>query len=421
MAADLAWNYASLGVLAIGGIVINLVIAGGYGAAALGVFNQTYAIYVVASQLAVGGIHHSTLKHVAEHGGAGGGYGGIARAGLVLAALTGAVSAAIIALASAPLGQLLDSEQVATAILYIAPGLFLFALNKVNLAVLNGLRYMKMYAACQTLRFVAMVGFVVGAASYDAPVPVLSATFTFAEFLLALFLTPYVVLLDRKDGGGLSGWIRTHAGFGIRSALSGLLMETNVRVDVLMLGIFAGDALVGIYSLAAIVAEGFYNLLVVVRNNVNPVLVGWLRDRRYHEMTAFMRRTRRYIYPLAALAGAALIAAYPMALPFISIDAAFRDGWVPLIILIGGIVLYSGTLPFDGILLQMGRPETHTLFVAAVAATNIALNAGLIPLLGMNGAALATAASMLLGRVYIDFLLKRHLGFGLRGGGTGFQ
>ena len=64
---DLLWNYISLAFLSISGILINLIIAGRYGAETLGVFNQVYAVYIVVSQFSTGGIQYSALRHVAEH------------------------------------------------------------------------------------------------------------------------------------------------------------------------------------------------------------------------------------------------------------------------------------------------------------------------------------------------------------------
>ena len=55
----------SLVVLAASGILINLIIAAFRDAAALGAFNQAYAVYIVASQIAVFGLHYSVLRHAA--------------------------------------------------------------------------------------------------------------------------------------------------------------------------------------------------------------------------------------------------------------------------------------------------------------------------------------------------------------------
>jgi len=63
---DFSWNFLSLGILAISGILINFVILSFYSVDALGIFNQTYAIFVIASQFSVLGIHFSVLKRASK-------------------------------------------------------------------------------------------------------------------------------------------------------------------------------------------------------------------------------------------------------------------------------------------------------------------------------------------------------------------
>ena len=61
---DVIWNLASLAFLAVAGVGINLLIAATGGPDALGVFQQVFAVFVIASQLAVFGVHVSVLRSV---------------------------------------------------------------------------------------------------------------------------------------------------------------------------------------------------------------------------------------------------------------------------------------------------------------------------------------------------------------------
>ena len=54
---DLWFNAAAFGGSAVLGVLLNLFIVRYHDAAALGVFNQVYAVYILLSQLAVGGVH----------------------------------------------------------------------------------------------------------------------------------------------------------------------------------------------------------------------------------------------------------------------------------------------------------------------------------------------------------------------------
>ena len=64
-----------------------------------------------------------------------------------------------------------------------------------------------------------------------------------------------------------------HLSFGSRALFSGIFLEINSRVDILVLAYFLDDSSVGIYSCFAVIGEGIYNLFVVIKNNFSPKLV----------------------------------------------------------------------------------------------------------------------------------------------------
>ena len=63
----LIWNYGSLAIMSVSGLLFNFLIVLFYDAAALGIFNRTYAWYCVLSQITVCGVHMSVLKSTSEY------------------------------------------------------------------------------------------------------------------------------------------------------------------------------------------------------------------------------------------------------------------------------------------------------------------------------------------------------------------
>ena len=308
---DLLWNYGSLAVLAFSGILINLIIAGQYGAEALGIFNQVYAVYVMASQFAVGGLQYSALKHVAEGAGDRCRQGQAAWSGVCIVLVWAVPLAAMVYLLSGVIGAVMDSVAVGRAMGLAAPGLAFFALNKVLLGILNGLRHMREFAIGQALRYLLMIAYVLTAVFLGLPGYWLGATFTVAEVALTVFLVAMVVphVPLAREAFSLN-WLKTHAAFGFKGFLSGVILESNARVDVVMLGLFLSDRAVGIYSFASMLAEGFYNLLGVVRNNVNPILVQMLKEDRFVDIQAMVRQLQWYLYPTTAGLALLLVGLY---------------------------------------------------------------------------------------------------------------
>ncbi|MEK6644158.1 MAG: oligosaccharide flippase family protein [Planctomycetota bacterium] len=409
---DVVWVLGSLVVAGLGGVAVNTIIAARMGSSALGVFNQAFAFYIVLSQLAVGGLQYSVLHQVSrrqddlDHA---------SRAASSAMMLVGTVSLAVCLLAwlaRGVVGRLLSSPDVADAIGYMLPGLFAFSLNKLLLNVLSGLRHMRAYAVFQSLRFVLLLGSIAALVAMGRPGSHLTIALSVSELLLFVGLVAYIrlALFRFQFGGSLAAWYPTHISYGLRGFLSGVLHELNTRVDILILGFFRDDATVGIYSFAAILAEGFAQIPLALRTNVDPIIGGHLANQRKPDIEAFSRRLSQTFFPLMLAVGAAAVVVYPFALGWIRVDASFQASWVVFGILVAGISLNARYRPFMGILLQSGHPGSHTVLVAIVVLSNLILNVALVPAFGAPGSAVATGTAFLVEAALIAILARRMVG-----------
>ena len=407
---DTLWNLVSFGILGVSGFLLNIIIGSCYGAATLGVFNQVFALYIVLSQFAVFGVHYSVVKHVAQHSEDNATCDAIISSAIAVTALCAGVACAAGYALSNRVGAIF-SRDVAVGWIYVLPGLWCFALNKVLLGILNGKRFMRAFAVAQAMRYILFIVFLVCCVLLGVPGPALPLIISAGEMLLLIFLLVYVMKFHRPIWfGQWSGWARRHIDFGTRGFLSGTMTEINSRVDVLMLGHFATDKDVGIYSMASLIVEGLAQLAVVVKHNVNPILTQMIAQGRIENLREIVRRGVRIFYAVMAVIGILAIVLYPLAIRLLMRDSSFMDSWAPFAILMGGLILCSGYLPFNMILVQAGYPGTHTVLMSAVVLTNIVLNALLIPWLGISGAALATAVSFVLSAVYLKGLVRRKIG-----------
>ncbi len=409
--SGVTWNVASLAVLGFAGIALNVLIGRHFGAAALGVFNQVMGAYILFSMAAAGGINYSLLGAVAEAPAdrprvAGAVVGALLPTILLAAAVTAAFFAS-----GNWVADVLDSPGVAKGMRDAAPGLFFFALNKQLLAVVNGMQRMRAFAIYQALRYVLiLVGFVIlwsASCSGDE----LSLVWTIAEGTLFVVLAVEVGLqVSWRQAVDVVNWSRVHLIFGSRSVLSAMLLELNAKIDIWMLGLWLGDASVGVYSLAANLAEGFYQLIVVLQNNFNPVLASLSARGSSAELHALIAKARRWIVP--SFAGLALVSAalYPWTLPLLAEGPEFADSWLPFAILVGSIGALAAWLPFGSLLLMAKRPAWNSLLMALVVGVNVGANALLIPRFGIVGAALGTAIAFAAFCLLLKVLARRLLG-----------
>lgn len=406
------WNIASLGILALGGVFVNLLIVKVQGEASLGLFNQVYALYIVLSQVGVGGLQFSTLKQVSYHQGDRATCADITTAALLLVtAITIPLCLVIFALSGA-VGDLLQSPDVAYGLRLVLPGLLFFALNKVLINVVNGLDHMRAYAVFRSFRLIFLfVGLGVLIAT-GQPAPVLPLALTLGELFLFVGLFAYVYgrLLPRRNPLAARPWFPEHIGFGLRGVFSGILTEMNTRVDVLVLGYFTSDSVVGLYSFAAILAEGFAQLPQTVRWSLDPQLGALFSSGQQAEIEPMARKIRRVFFPAMIGLGVVAVLVYPVFYALVGSGGDRDASWAVFAILAAGIVLSAGYLPFSGLLLQGNRPAMHTVFVLGSVLCNLVLNLLFVPVWGVYGSAAGTAITFVVQAVALVWLGRRLFG-----------
>ncbi|MEO7081486.1 MAG: oligosaccharide flippase family protein [Flavobacteriales bacterium] len=409
---DVAWNAAAFAGSAVLGILVNLLIIRFYDASALGVFNLAYAAYIILSQLAVGGVHLAIQAFVPREILAQRNPTPHVLAALLLASLTSGVVIALAWWGRALPGEWFHSPGVGVAFSLVIPGLLFFSWNKVLLSFHNGARRMRLFAVFQFLRFLFLfVGILILCLKGTSPER-LAITLFWTEAALSLLLIPislrYFSLHTRYEFVAALG---ENFRFGNRAMIGNLLLDLNTRVDVIMLGFYTTDAMVGLYSFAATVAEGVLQLPVIFRNTINPVL-----SRTWHRggaelLNAVVRRNRRVFFRILAPIVLVTIPLFPVGLWVLGMKEQPMMVWSVYAILALGIALTAGYQPFLMLFGQLGHDGRQTGLIAGIVMGNVVLNFILIPPLGIHGAALATALSF----VVMVILLRKmaHAKFGV--------
>jgi O-antigen/teichoic acid export membrane protein len=295
--------------------------------------------------------------------------------------------------------------------LWAAPGLVFFALNKVLLGIVNGLRRMRAFAIYTSLRYLLIAtGLVIARIAEVHPFH-LAGIWTFAEGILCVVLL--VELISTVDLRKSKRWFaaaRAHIRYGRSGLLATLAYEFNSKLDVWFLGIALSDRIVGIYSLASVLWEGIMQLGVVLQNNLNPMVAKELAAGRKQEVEAIVSRTRRWFVPLFLATCVIAAAAYPVVVPWLIGKPEFAAGAVPFAILLAGAALCSGYLPFQTMLMMAGLPGSQTVFITIILVTNGLLNLTLVPLLGMQGAAIASGSSLAASAFLLRYIVRARTG-----------
>lgn len=417
LSGDILWTLGSFGVLAASGLVINVAVAGFRDAAALGVFNLAYAVYIIVSQVAVLGVHYSVLRAAAQYHGDLWERSAMLLAAVALSLALGSAFGAAVFAGGGFFAALFDSEESGRAISYAGLGLCFFAVNKVLIAYINGLRHMRAFSVLQAMRYVIVMSWVSGVAASTLPFELSGLAFIAAEVSTTVAALLYVVRVRAVSaawsGEKVRSWLRRHLSFGIRSAPSGMFLEVNTRVDALVIGVFLSEREVGIYTFAATLVDGLYHVLAMIRVNVNPILVAAWRDASWAGPQRLLTRTKQLLLPvMVILAGLALMGYYVLGEHVLG-PGEVMEGVGPLVILLLGLTLVAPFVPFDNLLLATGHPGFQTLQHLTVVLVNLALNLALVPVVGMVGAAGGLAAGYLVGTGVLLVLADRMVGWNL--------
>jgi O-antigen/teichoic acid export membrane protein len=411
---DVAWNLVPVAVLAIVGLGLNFAIAGWWSEAALGVFTLVTSAFFAFGVLGAAGIQYSVLRSVAEAPEDRDRVAPVVVGALVPTIVLSALVTGVFVALREPIAEWQHSDAVADGMLWAAPGLFCFSINKVLLNVVNGLRRMRAFAIYTLLRYSLLAVGLLVAHQQRIAIEQLPVLWTFTEGVLLLVLIgELLATVKLARAAGWSAWSRHHMGYGARGVLATLGYEVNSKLDVWMLGIALSNSQVGIYSLVASLYEGVLQLAVVVQSNVNPIIARDVSEGRFADVEALARRSWRWFVP--AMLGICVVSAlvYPAAIPWVLAKPAFVDGAVPFAILLGGIVLASPYLPFMQMLLMTGRPGWHTGLVIAGVAIAFIANSLLIPRFGMVGAALGMGIGLVGSALLLRGLVRLRVGLRL--------
>lgn len=420
-----AWNMAALGVSGVAGVVLLVLVGAIFGAATLGTFNLQFAVFLVAGQVAVLGMQASTVRAVAIASDLRTRRTQLRGALLATSAVAGAV-ALVLWIARDLIAAALGRPTLAAGIGWVALATLLFALNKVLLAALNGLSHFRAFAALTAARallllaafgLLALLGVegdrIVLILPMAEGVLLLVGLATLAGELAGRRRTQRTErAVDAEDAPlppSMLATVRGHLRFGSLGFGSNLLQELNVRIDVIVLSLFVSDELLGVYSLAAILVEAIAQVPVVLRTVLAPRVILMLErhDRQgLAELVTLVRpRLRLAMVVITVIA----VAAYPSAILLVTGDTVLAGGRVPFAILMAGTAFAAGYAPFGLLLIQAGRPADQTLLTLAIVLINVVGNLLLIPTFGLEGAAVATALSLVGSVGLLRWAVARHL------------
>lgn len=183
------------------------------------------------------------------------------------------------------------------------------------------------------------------------------------------------------------------------------------NADVLMVGRYMDPADVAVYFATVKTLALVHFVYFAVKAGVAQRYAGISHGRDPAALRAFARETVSWTFwPSLAMAAVVLALGKPLLALF---GPEFPSGYALLFPLVLGVVARAAVGPAESVLTMTGNQNVCAFVYALTLGLNIALNVALIPLWGLWGAAIATAAAMVFEAAALSFTVWRRLGVGM--------
>jgi O-antigen/teichoic acid export membrane protein len=196
---------------------------------------------------------------------------------------------------------------------------------------------------------------------------------------------------------------------GLPFALTGISVTLYIQIGTVILGYIRGESAVGIYRSAYNLIFALSGFSAAIAIALFPAVAQQYRDNR----TEAVRLSARSLSTSLMLGLPVATGCTALAAPIIAFlyRADFAQAATALRILSWWIPVMYATSVLGHILAAINKQNLLLAISVANALINVALNFALIPLMGHDGAAIATVATELIGLLMLSIAVKRWFGW----------
>jgi len=264
------------------------------------------------------------------------------------------------------------------------------------------------------IRPLLVLAFMVLAVTAGAPHTAQTAMVAAMAAAYVTTVSQFLVLTYRLRSRYVEGPRRIELGRWLRVSIPIFLVDgfgfLLTNSDVVIVGLYLDPEDVAIYFAAAKTMALVHFVMFAVKAATGPrVSNAMARDRR--QLAGIAIESARWAFWPSLLVGALVLLAGPFLLSLFG--PAFVTGMPLMMILFGGILAKAFVGPAETLLTMAGQQTLCVILYAGALVANIALNLSLIPLLGLTGAALATAGAMFVEAMLLHIAVRRTFGFAL--------
>lgn len=409
---DVQWAFISIVTASLAHFILRIVLGRELGPDGLGVYTLAFTIYLFGMQFAAFGIGSALTKFVAQFIDDPNTIRNYVSSGMTSSIITGTIMGVVLFLLAPVISlSFFDVPELEPLLKLTAICYPFIAIQKAVLGTLNGFRRMHLFALLEIIQNVAVVCIsVILVLLYGMGVMGAVVGFVVPTVIIGIlcpFLIRDSISLDHSLWDKPTLYATTVFGFYV--VLGNSIGFLNTQVDSIMLGYYLNPAEVGIYAVAALLAQTLTLLPSAVQRVTGPTIATLHGKGDIEKIRGIIISTMKKMFLISAVL-ALLIAASGQFLIGFLFDSEFLPALIPLFILLIGKMVFAPFMAVGSTLASIGKVHISFRIAAVCAILNLGLNIILIPLFGIVGAATATAGTLVgtfvISMVVINYCLR---------------
>lgn len=385
------------------GFPITVVLGRYLGADDLGLYRMVNTIFGTVMLFVTIGIPAAVIKYVAEFRDNDKKLGQIVSGGLITSILLGLISFIFIYVSASLFAAVFHMPELSGLLKILAFAFPFSVVTGMLFGLLNGLREMTKNAWISIIQSASMLIFTfLLIFNYGVNGAVVGIVFSYVMTTLLLI---FVQKIPNLTFSNFSDNAFQLINFGSKTVLSNAINLINYQADILMIGYFMTKTDVGVYSVAVMFAKLIWILPDSIQKITFPLISEYHAKEMNGSIHILVDKCMKYSC-LFLVFGTTFFIFFGNRVISLIFGAEFEHSYFPLIILLIGTVLYGITKSVGSIFASVGKVSLVYKIPLISAISNIVLNIVLIPIYGMNGAALATTISLIVSTVVMISFMK---------------
>lgn len=400
---DTIWLISAQALLAMSGILINVIVGNKYGSENLGLFNQGVAIFFLISAILSIGLNNTTIKKISEDSSNDSKNKVILNNNLFISIVFSLSIVFILYFVINQRSYLFSHDEVAISFKIFLICIPLYNINKILMSFLIGMRFQEQFAKARFIRWTSLFFLILICAILDISFQYIYYSFLFSEFILFIYI--YTKVSNYFSVSISKEIIKKNLKFGIKSYLSEIISYAKDRLDIIIVGYFVSKLEMGVFTFSYSFASGVLILSSVFMQNLNPIISEMWKNEKYHSLFDKISLLKSKVIYFQSFFLIVIFIAFNFIMPMIT-NIPIEEHMLIFNILLFGFYIFSLNSWLGSFLIMTGNLSLNIIRVLIVLVFSISLLFIMSYCFGLFGAAVSIFLISVMNYALVNFFVK---------------